>query len=119
MTIRFQSPVSYVEESRNYRWQQWLKELCEEFTVSKCQEIISKFHALYGPESMDMMVVRTVVGIEYQLQQLVNEYNAMLHKVCHRPRLSVVCHAMCHVHFPKFFLAAGAFTCREFGWFTP
>ncbi|XP_067130817.1 serine/threonine-protein kinase SMG1 [Centruroides vittatus] len=83
-TIVLQYPPSFKEQNRSFQWQSWLESLLEDFTLAKCQDVITEFHNKYGIESMNIASIQAAIGLHYQLQTLVTDVNSKLLNVIER-----------------------------------
>lgn len=86
-TIVLQYPPAFKEQNRSFQWQSWLENLLEDFTLTKCQDVITEFHNKYGIESMNIVSIQAAIGLHYQLQSLVADVNTKLVNVLERRHL--------------------------------
>lgn len=68
---------------RQQRWQHWLQGLAQDFSLAKCQEVISEFHHVYGVGA-DLNFVQVVLQQQYELQSSVADLGARILAVLER-----------------------------------
>ncbi|KAL1475739.1 hypothetical protein MTO96_037065, partial [Rhipicephalus appendiculatus] len=68
---------------RLQHWQHWLEGLHQEFTLAKCQEVISEFHHHYGLGT-DVTFAQAALAQHYELQSAVADCNSHIMAVLKR-----------------------------------
>uniref|UniRef100_T1J1T4 PI3K/PI4K catalytic domain-containing protein n=1 Tax=Strigamia maritima TaxID=126957 RepID=T1J1T4_STRMM len=89
-TVAIQYPASYLELNRCFKWQKWLLELQNNFTLSECHKIVGKFNSEFGMDRLSQTCMNTaqaVLTVEFQLQTLITNTNGRLLKLYERIRI--------------------------------
>lgn len=68
---------------RLQHWQQWLEGLNQDFTLAKCQEVISEFHHHYGVGT-EVKFAQAAITQHYELQSAVADCNSHIMAVLKR-----------------------------------
>lgn len=81
--IVVQAPNWHQPNHRLQHWQQWLQGLQQDFTLAKCQEVISEFHHHYGVGT-EITYAQTALAQHYELQSAVADCNSHIVAVLER-----------------------------------
>ncbi|XP_065311979.1 serine/threonine-protein kinase SMG1 isoform X2 [Dermacentor albipictus] len=68
---------------RLQHWQHWLDGLHQDFTLAKCQEVISEFHHHYGVGT-EVTFAQAALALHYELQSAVSDCNSHILSVMKR-----------------------------------
>ncbi|XP_014676456.1 PREDICTED: serine/threonine-protein kinase SMG1-like [Priapulus caudatus] len=83
-TVVAQYPPAYLQINRVARWSHWLRQLLDDWTQSRCQQVVSEFHRHYGDAMQALSTSQSMLAIELKLSSVIADTNTKLLKLAER-----------------------------------